>query len=129
MKSALSSGSNLVVRQQSPKSLSREELIHLLDNGFPYYSIETSCGTFAMPWTNKDRISTFILSRAVRYSNDSRIPIWMKDLDHETFLFIHRYIVYGTKMNLNTLCERLEVTTEEAWGYDTSICLEMASII
>lgn len=94
------------------------------------FMIRTSCGKFVILWKNIDRVSISILDvlcNTIDKTGD--IVLTHSSRDHETFLFIHRYINKGIKINLDTLCQRLGIERQDAlmllneWGYNEDICL------
>ena len=122
----LSSGSNLVTFSKKdilPNSEAiREEKIKLLKEKYDTITILTSCGYFYIFPSQYKRFSTYIIKSINSKESD------FAGFDHETFLFIFRYISYNIKIDLNTMCNRLGITKNDglrllrSWGYDESIC-------
>jgi hypothetical protein len=141
---SLSSGINLVKTstikvpetKSNDKVYTREEKLERLKGFTTKIFIITSCGEFSIGNACFDRLSDLIIDTYFNANlNKKRIDIDAKSLDHETFLFIHRYIRSNIKVNLNVLCNRLGVTTQEGllllkqWGYDESICVTNDSLL
>lgn len=125
--SSLSSGSNLVkVIEQSSKVNKRKEKVEQLQKKYKFLIIKTSCGEFFVFEWCYNRLSDELIDHFLKNINHI---LMLRGYDHETFLFIHRFIVCNIKVDLNTLCTRLGITRDtglfliKQWGYDESICV------
>ena len=92
---------------------------------YKHVYINTTCGRFAIFKIDYKRLSLLLMKEFYDYKTQE---IAHRGKDHDIYLFIHRYIRYGIKIDMNTVCARLGVSKEDGmkllngWGYDDRVC-------
>ena len=98
------------------------------------FTVETSCGKFKyIQPVHYERMSDHLLKNVCNLYNAGKFgPDGAKMYfigDHIVYTFIDRYLQYGIKINMVTLCSTLGISAQDAlkmiddWGFGDDICV------